>query len=152
MEHKSHRIRTANVPEGNLVYSVIDKSYLFIAAQFNIGLAFLLSERKVMSIPFFVYAAYLLLRPTKQYISVYDKFIVITDQSDPYYSDILYNTEIRYWEFRIKNTRYEIMFYLNDEEKYLLDHHVNMKLHDSLVKTIEDKEIKSKKERIEKGV
>ena len=44
------------------------------------------------------------------------------------------------------------MFYLNDEEKYLLDHHVNMKLHDSLVKTIEDKEIKSKKERIEKGV
>ena len=44
------------------------------------------------------------------------------------------------------------MFYLSDGEKYLLDHDVVISLHDYLSKTMPDKEIKNRRERIEKGV
>ena len=152
MEHKSHRIRIANIPQGRKIFSTDNKPMVLIISQFLLAVIFAMSRLKYVAIPVLIYAVILLFRKKENYISGYDSFLIITDPENSEYCDIIYHTEIRFWEFRIKNNDYQIMFYLNENEKYLLDHHVSHAMYDYLKKTLPDKEIRNRKEKLEKGV
>lgn len=152
MEHKSHRIRIANIPEGKMMYSLTDRGKGIIICFCILAVLALIHKEYVLLGINLLATLYFTLRNAKILIRGYDSFLVVTDRDNVQYGDILYNSEINYWEYRIKSNSNQVMFYLSDGEKYLLDHDVVISLHDYLSKTMPDKEIKNRRERIEKGV
>lgn len=152
MEHKSHRIRIANIPEGKIMYSLTNRVKGIIICFVILTVLALVHKEYVLLVINLLAALYFTFRNAKILIRGYDGFLVITDRDNDEYGDILYNSEISYWEYRIKSNTNQVMFYLADGEKYLLDHDVVISLHDYLCKTMPDKEIKNRKERMEKGV
>ena len=152
MEHRSHRIRINNIPQGKPIFILKNNTILDIVAAALGGIGWLFTDHKIWALAHVIYIIFALLRKKKNYILGYENFFVISDIDNDEYGDIIYNSEVRYWEFRVKSNKDEVMFYMNDGEKYLLENYVDRRMHNYLMKIMPEKEIKSKKERIERGV
>ena len=152
MEHRSHRIKIGNIPEGKTVYSSVRRPLPLIMISLLFSLMVFLLKYIYLSLIMMFIGIILYLVFYRKQITGYDRFIVIYDQLNTDYCDIVYFSEINYWEYRITGKGDKIVFYLNDGEKFRIENGINNGTHAYLHKYLGDRELKSREERLSKGL
>lgn len=152
MEHKSHRIRTANLPGGKQVYLSTKRPLSFIIIALLISLMVFLMKYLYLSVLMLIVAIIFYIVFLRKQISGYENFMVIYNQMNEDYCDIIYFSEISYWEYRITGKGDRIVLYLNDGERYRIENGVNNSTHSYLHKYLGDKEIKNREDKQSKGL
>ena len=152
MEYRSHKIKTVNIPSAKMVYHSTSKPLSFTVISLVLALLVFLTEYKLLALIMAAVAIVFYLVPDKKQISGYDSFVIVYNQQNNEFCDIIYFSEIKYWEYRITRKGNKIMLFLNDGEKYSVDKGVNMSTHAYFQKHLPEKELKSREERLSKGL
>ncbi|MBQ9037596.1 MAG: hypothetical protein IJ115_09100 [Erysipelotrichaceae bacterium] len=152
MEYRSHKIRIFNIPSGKMVYQSTSKPVTFTIISLVLTLLVFLTEYKLLAIIMAVVVILFYLLSNKKQISGYDSFVIVYNQHNNEFCDIIYFSEINYWEYRITRNGNKVMLFLNDGEKYCVDNGVSMSTHAYFQKHLPEKELKSREERLSKGL
>ena len=114
MEYRSHKIKTVNIPSAKMVYQSTSKPLSFTIISLVLALLVFLTEYKLLALIMAAVAIVFYLVTDKKQISGYDSFVIVYNQQNNEFCDIIYFSEIKNWEYRITREGNKIMLFLND--------------------------------------
>lgn len=146
-EHKSHKVRIEHIPKEKARCSISTKKRSnMIFSWIMVFIAFL--TKSLLLIGFFtIYALIYCFGTNVKKFEGFDKFLVIYNDKNNEYADLIYISEIEGWEYRITNTGEKVMLYLNNNERYRIDENVDRTMYSYLKDVMPEREIRKKKER-----
>lgn len=145
-EHKSHKVRIENIPEGKIICHVSNRSFDVKVFLLVIELMLLVSGSRIIAAILGFYSLVYLFSEEKKYYDGYDRYLVRYNNPNDEYCDLIYLSEIEGWEYRITNSGDKIILYLRENERYRLEENVSRKLYNYFTTMIPEREIRKKKE------
>lgn len=145
-EYRSHKVRLSNVPKDSALCSIGTKTAGPIIIAWLLALLVLCSQYRYMAIPVAFVALVLTLRHnTRQFRGCRTYFIIYNSQ-DPSNCDLIYLSEVRGWEYRVKKDGNDYMTVtLQDDEKIRITEGVNIAMYRYFQRNLPQLEIRSRK-------
>lgn len=145
-EYKSHRVLVKNIPKEKPLCSVGNKSMAgLLIGLFLIVLVAYYFQNIYIVIPLLLYQLFLVCKPYCAIFEGYHNFFVIYDKENKNECNLYYLSELKYWCHDGSYANPIVIFFLNDNEKVVLNQVIDSEIFDYLRKVAPKKEIQKKK-------
>ena len=147
-DFRSHKVRVSNIPQGDSLCNIGTKSIGVILFSWLCVVVMLLTEYKVIAIPFLFVALLLTFRSGKKQFKGTNKFFVIFNSADPDNCDLVYLSEVQSWEYRVKKDGNDYMsIILQENEKFRITEGVNFQMYKYFQRQLPQLEVRNKKDK-----
>lgn len=147
-EHRSHKVRIANIPKDDALCVIGTKSLNIIVTAWIFVAVMLFSDYKLMTLPFLFVALLLTFRSGKKQFRGTKNYFIIYSSADPENCDLIYLSEVIGWEYRVKKYTDDYMcIILQDNALIKISEGVNIQMYRYFQRQLPALEIRLKKDK-----